>query len=53
MSTQITRIFDSLRSEKKTALMPFITGGYPSLDVTTAAIETIAHAGASIIEGNW
>jgi len=30
--------------------MPFITGGYPSLDVTTAAIETIAHAGASIIE---
>ena len=30
--------------------MPFITGGYPSLDVTTAAIEAIAHSGASIIE---
>ncbi len=30
--------------------MPFITGGYPSLDVTTSAIESIADAGASIIE---
>lgn len=30
--------------------MPFLTGGYPSLDVTTAAIEAIAAAGASIIE---
>ncbi len=30
--------------------MPFVTGGYPSLDVTTAAIEAIANAGAAIIE---
>lgn len=30
--------------------MPFITGGYPSLDVTTQAIDAIASAGASIIE---
>ncbi len=30
--------------------MPFITGGYPSLDVTTAAIEAIATSGAAAIE---
>ena len=30
--------------------MPFITGGYPSLEVTTAAIPALAAAGASILE---
>ncbi len=30
--------------------MPFLTGGYPSLEVTTDAIGAVAAAGASIIE---
>lgn len=30
--------------------MPFLTGGYPSLEVTTHAIGAIAAAGASVIE---
>lgn len=48
--TRITPIFNHLRSRKRAALMPFITAGFPSLEVTEQLIPAIEHSGASIIE---
>lgn len=47
---RIDQIFAQLRQSNRTALMPFITAGYPSLDVTMQAISAMEAAGASIIE---
>ena len=49
-TSRIDSIFADLRAQDRTALMPFLTAGYPSLDVTEAAIPALAEAGASIIE---
>ena len=48
--SRIDDIFREHRSAGRTALMPFLTAGYPSIDVTAAAIPALADAGASIIE---
>lgn len=50
MSGRIERIFADLKREGRGALMPFITGGYPSLSVTAEAIPALEAAGASIVE---
>jgi len=47
---RIDRIFTVLRAEGRTALMPFVTAGYPSLEATAAALPAIGEAGASIVE---
>ena len=50
MTHRIDGIFERLKGSHRSGLMPFLTGGYPSLDVTTAAIGAVAAAGASVIE---
>ena len=47
---RINSIFEHLKAEGKTALMPFLTVGYPSLGVTRQVIPTLKEAGASILE---
>jgi tryptophan synthase alpha chain len=48
--TRIDDIFAGLRTEGHTALMPFVTAGYPSSDVTEAVIPALEEAGAHLIE---
>lgn len=48
--SRIDGIFESLRKEGRSGLMPFITGGYPTLDVTAKVIPAMEQAGASIVE---
>jgi tryptophan synthase alpha chain len=47
---RIEVIFAHLRRERRSALMPFITAGFPSLDVTMNAISAMEAAGAKIME---
>lgn len=47
---RINSIFKQLKADRKTALMPFLTAGYPSLEVTRQVIPTLEEAGASILE---
>ena len=47
---RIDALFARLRREGRSALMPFITAGDPSLAATTALIEAIAARGADLIE---
>jgi tryptophan synthase alpha chain len=48
--TRIDDIFREHRAAGRTALMPFLTAGYPSIEVTARAVPTLAEAGASIVE---
>lgn len=48
--SRIDHIFTTLREQGRTALMPFVTAGYPSLEVTEQALPAIEDAGASIVE---
>lgn len=48
--SRIDDIFLELRSEGRAALMPFLTAGYPSLEVTARAIPAIEASGAAAIE---
>lgn len=50
MPDRIEKIFAELLSEGRTALMPFITAGYPSMKVTESVISALEEAGAHIIE---
>ena len=50
VSGRIADIFARLARDGRTALMPFVTAGHPSTDVTTAAIVGMHGAGASIVE---
>lgn len=47
---RIDAIFESLRADGRKALMPFLCGGYPSIETTGPMIEAAARAGASVIE---
>lgn len=47
---RIDRLFARRRAEGRSALMPFITAGDPSLAATTALIEAMAARGADLIE---
>jgi tryptophan synthase alpha chain len=47
---RIDAIFADLRHDRRTALMPFITAGHPSLGVTAEIIPAMEAAGASIVE---
>ncbi len=50
MPNRINTIFEQVRREGRTALMPFMTAGYPSLEATAKAIPAVERAGASIVE---
>jgi tryptophan synthase alpha chain len=50
MSNRIDDIFASLRAQHQLALMPFVTAGYPSLEITAVAIPALERAGASVVE---
>jgi tryptophan synthase alpha chain len=47
---RIDTIFRERRAAGRTAVMPFVTAGHPSLAVTEAVIPALEAAGASIIE---
>jgi tryptophan synthase alpha chain len=47
---RISTTFASLKASKKTALIPFITAGDPSLDSTLPTMHALAKAGADVIE---
>ncbi|MEK6777817.1 MAG: tryptophan synthase subunit alpha [bacterium] len=48
--SRIDEVFKKLKAEGRVALMPFITAGDPSLDVTGKIIREMERAGADIIE---
>jgi tryptophan synthase alpha chain len=47
---RINTTFATLKANKKTALIPFITAGDPSLDSTLPTMHALAKAGADVIE---
>lgn len=47
---RINQTFSSLKSANKTALIPFITAGDPTLDSTLPTMHALAKAGADVIE---
>ena len=47
---RIDDIFADLRARGETALMPFITAGYPGLADTRQAIPALERAGAKVVE---
>lgn len=48
--SRIDGLFERLRGEGRTALIPFITAGDPSPDVTVALMHRMVAAGADLIE---
>ncbi len=50
MSSRIATTFEKLKSEKRKALIPFVTAGYPYPDVTPELMHGMAEAGADVIE---
>ena len=48
--SRIDDIFARLRADGRTALIPFVTAGYPSLEVTADVVPALESAGASIVE---
>jgi tryptophan synthase alpha chain len=48
--SRIASIFTELGANRRAALMPFITAGYPSLEVTRRVIPALEAAGASVVE---
>ena len=47
---RIDAVFATLKANKKTALIPFITAGDPSLESTLPTMHALAAAGADVIE---
>ena len=50
MSNRIDRRFESLASAARTALIPFITAGYPEPDFTVPILHALVEAGADMLE---
>ena len=48
--SRIDRVFAALKAGKRTALIPFITAGDPSLESTLPTMHALAKAGADVIE---
>lgn len=50
LPNRITSTFERLRAEGQRAIMPFVVGGHPSVDMLPDLLRTIDAAGASVIE---
>lgn len=50
MSSRIQRIFGDLKRDGRAGLMPFVTGGFPSLQATAEVLPALEQAGANIVE---
>ncbi len=50
MTDRIKATFDHLASQGRKALIPYVTGGFPTRDVTVPLMHAMAEAGANIIE---
>jgi len=48
--SRLKALFDTLRSEKSTALIPFVTAGDPNPDVTVPLMHAMVKAGADVLE---
>lgn len=48
--SRIAETFDTLRQQGRTALIPFVTAGDPSLEATYEVVLALAEAGADLIE---
>ena len=48
--TAIDKLFSKLRSEKRKALMPFITAGDPDLEFTAAVLKEVVGRGSHLCE---
>jgi tryptophan synthase alpha chain len=47
---RIERVFEELRRQGRTALMPYLTMGYPARDSALDLVPAVAEAGADLIE---
>jgi tryptophan synthase alpha chain len=50
MQSRIAGLFERLRADGRTALIPFVTAGDPTPDVTVALMHRMVAAGADLIE---
>ena len=53
MSRKISRIkacFDKLKENKRTALIPYVTAGFPFANITPELMHGMVDAGADVIE---
>ena len=48
--TRLSEMFARARAEKRLALMPFMTAGYPDLDTSFELMRAMVEAGADAIE---
>jgi tryptophan synthase alpha chain len=49
-STRIRETFEHTAAENRAALMPFVTAGYPSLEMSGKLLDALVEGGADIIE---
>ncbi|KAA0888600.1 tryptophan synthase subunit alpha [Pusillimonas sp. ANT_WB101] len=49
-NTRLKAAFEATRKAGRTALIPYVTAGYPSLTVTPALMHALAAAGSDVIE---
>ena len=47
---RITKIFQDVKMNDKKVFIPFITAGYPSLELTAELLSALADGGADMIE---
>ena len=50
VASRITRALETIRQEGRTALMPFVTTGYPTMETCEATIHALVGAGADGLE---
>src|SRR5688572_11295744 len=50
LSDPLALLFSDWRERRHTALIPYITAGYPALDATLDLLRAVADSGADIIE---
>jgi tryptophan synthase alpha chain len=48
--SRLDSVFSRLRAQRRPALMPFITAGYPSLEVTRRVLPELEKSGAAAVE---
>jgi tryptophan synthase alpha chain len=50
VSNRIDQRFSALRADGKTALIPFLTAGYPDPEWTVPILRALVQAGADVLE---